>query len=76
MMAKFTAYFGENVAMLHSGLQPVSSTHLDVYKRQVFLLALWISHVFKLNGIYFILNHMLDVGILAPVSYTHLDRAE
>ena len=30
----------------------------------VFLLALWISHVFKLNGIYFILNHMLDVGIL------------
>ena len=38
----------------------------------VFLLALWISHVFKLNGIYFILNHMLDVGILAPVSYTHL----
>ncbi len=33
----------------------------------VFLLALWISHVFKLNGIYFILNHMLDVGILALI---------
>jgi len=33
----------------------------------VFLLALWISHVFKLKGIYFILNHMLDVGILALI---------
>ena len=33
----------------------------------VFLLALWISHEFKLNGIYFILNHMLDVGILALI---------
>ena len=33
----------------------------------VFLLALWISYVFKLNGIYFILNHMLDVGILALI---------
>ena len=33
----------------------------------VFLLALWISYVFQLNGIYFILNHMLDVGILALI---------
>ena len=33
----------------------------------VFLLALWISYVFKLNGIYFILSHMLDVGILALI---------
>ena len=33
----------------------------------VVLLALWISYVFKLNGIYFILNHMLDVGILALI---------
>ena len=33
----------------------------------VFLLALWISYVFKLNGIYFILHHMLDVGTLALI---------
>mgnify|MGYP004525820049 CR=1 FL=1 len=33
----------------------------------IFLLVLWISHVFQLNGIYFILSHMLDVGILALI---------
>ena len=33
----------------------------------IFLFALWLSYVFKLNGIYFILSHMLDVGILALI---------
>ena len=33
----------------------------------LFLLALMLSDAFSLNGIYFILNHMLDVGILALI---------
>ena len=33
----------------------------------MFLLAVWLSYIFELNGVYFILNHMLDVGILALI---------
>lgn len=33
----------------------------------IFMLVLWLSYVFKLNGVYFILSHMLDVGILALI---------
>lgn len=33
----------------------------------VFLLALWLSYALKFKGVYFILSHMLDVGILALI---------
>ena len=33
----------------------------------VFLLALWLSSIFKLNGINFILNQMMELGILALI---------
>ena len=50
-------------------LQLVRSTRAESLVKGilVFLLALWISYAFKLNGIYFILSHMLDVGILALI---------
>ena len=33
----------------------------------VFLMALWLSTIFKLNGINFILNRMMELGILALI---------
>lgn len=33
----------------------------------IFLLALWLSHTFHLNGIYFILSHVVELGVLALI---------
>ncbi len=50
-------------------LRLVRSTRAESLVKGIlfFLLALWLSYAFKLNGIYFILSHMLDVGILALI---------
>ncbi len=33
----------------------------------IFLFSLWLSHIFHLNGIYFILSHVVSLGVLALV---------
>ncbi len=33
----------------------------------IFLFSLWFSHIFHLNGIYFILSHVVSLGVLALV---------
>ena len=33
----------------------------------IFLFSLWLSHLFHLNGIYFILSHVVSLGVLALV---------
>lgn len=50
-------------------LRLVRSTRAESLVKGIlfFLFALWLSHAFGLNGIYFILSHMLDVGILALI---------
>ena len=67
---KLTDYL--DIALMAYGLywllKLVGDTKVErLGKGVIFLFSLWLSHIFHLNGIYFILSHVVSLGVLALV---------